>query len=84
MRGLRHEPEGFADDMTELIELQRRRDALDAAIDDKFVEIAVVKRASTSSIAEHLGVKPPVVSQRRDAALRRQQMRKLAAESQAA
>ncbi len=84
MRGQRHEPEGFADDMTGLIELQRRRAELDAEIDEAFLRIAVEKRASTTSIAEWLNVKPPVVSQRRDAALRRQQERKMLSQPQAA
>lgn len=75
MRGSRHEPEGFAEDMAELLDLQRKRRELDEAIDEKFIEITVEKRASTSSVAELLGVKPPVVTVRRQNALKRQQAR---------
>jgi hypothetical protein len=75
MRRYRREPEGFDEDMQRLIDLQRQRKALDAQIDDAFLLVAVEKNASTSSIAEWLNVKPPVVSVRRQQALRRRQER---------
>lgn len=75
MRGQRHEPEGFAEEMADLVALQRQRDRLDEAIDAKFVKIAVEMGASTSSIADYLNIKPPSVTERRHNALRRQQLR---------
>jgi hypothetical protein len=73
MASRRPKPEGFDENLDELVALQQQREALDARIDDLY--IAVSTGGPTATIAERLQVIPSTVANRRAQALRRQQLR---------
>jgi hypothetical protein len=69
----RPEPEDFDEKIDKLIDLQQQRAELTVAIDDLYVDVAT--NAPTTTVAERLNVVPSTVANRREQALKRQQMR---------
>jgi DNA-directed RNA polymerase specialized sigma24 family protein len=70
----RPEPENFTERLERLVELEKERDKLSTEIDNVFLSL-VDEQASTTSIAEHLGIKVGSVSSRMTTALRRRRAR---------